>query len=405
MKNSYLKIIGLVLTLIILNSSFLIRNCISQWVPDTNGIGWTTERSLAVSGTNIFTGTFSSGVYLSTNNGTSWSQTSLNNQFVFSLAVNGSNIFAGTYGNGLYLSTNNGSSWSQSSLINQYVVSLAVSGNNIFAGVYYNGVYLSTNNGLTWSQTALNTGDVYSLAVNGINIYAGTALHGVYISSNNGNSWIQSSLNNQTIQSLFINGNDIFAGTYYSAGIYLSTNNGTTWNQTSLTNRSIYSFALSGNDIIAGSDGYGVYVSSNNGTSWVQRNEGLVGMERVYGLCILNNYIFSATDYSEYRRGLGEFLGIKQISEQIPNYYTLSQNYPNPFNPTTKIRFALPKNSFTKLGIYNILGGEVTTLVNDQLNAGTYEVVWSADNFPSGVYFFKLETGSFIDTKKMILIK
>lgn len=377
----------------------------AQWVLDTNGIGHISERSIAYSVNNIYTGTFNYGVYLSTNNGTSWVQTSLNNQFVFSLAVNGSNIFAGTYGNGLYLSTNNGSTWSLTSLTNQFVVSLAVSGNNIFAGVYYNGVYMSTDNGLTWNQTSLNSGDVYSLAVSVGNIYAGTALHGVYISSNNGATWNQSTLNNQTIQSLFVNGNDIFAGTYYSAGIYLSTNNGATWNQTSLTNRSIYSFAVSGNNIIAGSDGYGVFVSSNNGTNWVQRNEGLVGAERVYGLCILNNYIFAASDYSEYRRPLAELIGIKPISGQVPGHYSLLQNFPNPFNPTTKIKFSLPKSSFAKLVVYDILGSEMETLVNEQLNAGTYEVNWNASKYPSGLYFYKLTSDNYSVTKKMVLIK
>jgi hypothetical protein len=392
----------------ILSAIFLIlltfQISIAQWTPDTNGIGRMTERSIAVSGNNIFTGTFNAGVYLSTNNGTSWSQTSLNNQFVFSLAVNGSNVFAGTYGNGLFLSTNNGSTWSQP-LLNQYVVSLAVSGNNIFAGVYYNGVYLSTNNGLTWSQTSLNNFDIYSLAVSGTNIIAGTALNGVYISTNNGSNWTQTTLNNQTIQSLLVNGNDIYAGTYYSAGIYKSTNNGATWNRNGLTNRSIYSFALYGNNIIAGSDGYGVFVSSNNDTNWVQRNEGLVGMERVYGLCILNNYIFAATDYSEYIRGLSEFIGIKQISEQVPGHFSLSQNYPNPFNPSTKIRFDIPKQALTRITVFDILGREVKTLVNEELNAGKYEVDFNASAYSSGLYFYRIEAGDYVEVKKMVLVK
>jgi hypothetical protein len=344
-------------------------------------------------------------VYVSTNNGSTWSQTSLNNQFVYSLAVNGSNIFAGTYTSGVYVSTNNGATWTQTSLNNQYVVSLAVSGSYIFAGVYYNGVYVSTNNGATWTQTTLNTGDVYSLAVSGSNIIAGKYLNGVYISSNNGGTWTQTALNNQTIQSLFVNGNDVYAGTYYSAGIYKSTNNGATWNRYGLSNRSVYSFALSGNSIIAGSDGYGVFVSPNNDTNWVQRNEGLVGMERVYGLCTLNNYIIAATDYSLYRRGLIEFLGIKQISEQVPAHFTLSQNYPNPFNPSTKIKFDIPKSDFVSLKIFDILGREVAALVNEQLNSGTYEAEFNGTNYPSGVYFYKLMAGDFTETKKLVLVK
>ena len=377
----------------------------AQWTLDTNGIGYTSEFSFVVSGNNIFTGTFNTGVFLSSNNGSSWAQTGLNNQYVISLAANGSNIFAGTYGGGLYLSTNNGTTWTQTSLLSAYVPSLLVVGNNIYAGAYYDGVHLSTNNGTTWTQTSLNNLDIYSLAVSGSTLFAGTLLNGVYISTNNGSNWTQTSLNNHSIQSLFINGTDIYAGTYSSAGIYLSTNNGTSWTPTSFPNESVYSFAVSGNTIFAGSDGYGVYTSTNRGANWVQRNEGFLGNLRVFGLCILNGFIYAASDYDLYRRPLSDIIGIKPISEQVPDHYSLEQNYPNPFNPTTKIKFALTKNSFTNLVIYNAIGREMETIVNEQLNPGTYAVDWSAGKFSSGMYFYRLKAGDFVDTKKMLLIK
>lgn len=377
----------------------------AQWVLDTNGIGNTSELSIAVSGNNIFAGSISQGVYLSTNNGSSWTQTTLNNQFIYSLAVNGSNIFAGTYGNGVYVSTNSGTTWTQTSLINKYVPSLLVIGNNIFAGVYYDGVYLSTNNGTSWTQTSLNSGDVYSLAVSGSTIFAGKYLSGVYISTNNGSNWSQTSLNNQSIQSFFISGTNIYAGTYFSAGIYLSTNNGTSWISTSFSNKSVYSFAYSGSTIFAGSDGYGVYISTNNGTSWVQRNEGFLGSPRVYGLCILNGYIFAATDYSLYRRSLSEFAGIKTISGQVPSQYSLKQNFPNPFNPATNIQFEIPKSGFVKLEVYNMIGQRVATLVNENLDAGTFEVKFDASAYSSGVYIYRLSAAGYNETKRMILVK
>ncbi len=377
----------------------------AQWTLDTNGIGYTSEFSFVVSGNNIFAGTFNTGVFLSSNNGSSWAQTGLNNQYVISLAANGSIIFAGTYGNGVYVSTNSGTTFTQTSLINKYVPSLLVIGNNIYAGVYYDGVYLSTNNGATWTQTSLNNRDVYSLAVSGSTIFAGTYLNGVYTSTNNGSTWTQTSLNNQSIQSLFINGTDIFAGTYFSAGVYLTTNNGTSWAPTSFSNKSVYSFAVSGSTIFAGSDGYGVYTSTNRGANWVQRNEGFLGSPRVFALCILNGFIYAATDYDLYRRPLSDIIGINPISEQVPAHYSLEQNYPNPFNPTTKIKFALTKNSFTNLVIYDALGREIETIVNEQLNPGTYAVNWSAGKLSSGMYFYTLKAGDFVDTKKMLLIK
>jgi hypothetical protein len=103
-------------------------------------------------------------------------------------------------------------------------------------------------------------------------------------------------------------------------------------------------------------------------------------------------------------------IGIQPISSKVPNSYVLSQNYPNPFNPTTKIKFDLPVNvkreaSNVKLIIYDILGRDVATLVNEQLKPGSYEVEWDATNYPSGVYFYKLQTESFSETKKMVLVK
>ena len=96
--------------------------------------------------------------------------------------------------------------------------------------------------------------------------------------------------------------------------------------------------------------------------------------------------------------------GLVQNSK-IPNKYALMQNYPNPFNPTTKIKFDLPKSTQAKLIIYDILGREVTTLVNEKLSAGSYEVEWSAGSYPSGVYFYRFETNDYSNVKKMLLIK
>lgn len=104
-------------------------------------------------------------------------------------------------------------------------------------------------------------------------------------------------------------------------------------------------------------------------------------------------------------------IGIKEINGSFPSEFYLSQNYPNPFNPTTKIRFALPMSSFVKLVVYDMLGRELDILVNEQLNAGTYETNWSADKFSSGIYYYKLvvgdntNNGGFTETKKMVLIK
>ncbi len=102
-------------------------------------------------------------------------------------------------------------------------------------------------------------------------------------------------------------------------------------------------------------------------------------------------------------------IGITPIGNKVPKEFSLSQNYPNPFNPTTKIQFSIPVRTGRDLSIqikvFDVLGREVATLVNEQLNPGTYETDWSADKFASGVYYYKLVSGTFSDTRKMILIK
>jgi Subtilase family/Secretion system C-terminal sorting domain len=89
----------------------------------------------------------------------------------------------------------------------------------------------------------------------------------------------------------------------------------------------------------------------------------------------------------------------------IPETFSLSQNYPNPFNPSTKINYELPKSNFVLLKIYNVLGKEVATLVNEKQNAGAYSVEFNGSNLSSGIYFYKIQSGEFSDVKRMVLIK
>lgn len=98
-------------------------------------------------------------------------------------------------------------------------------------------------------------------------------------------------------------------------------------------------------------------------------------------------------------------IGITPISGNLPEKFGLYQNFPNPFNPTTKIKFDIPSNDKVKLTVYNVIGGDVVTLVNGVLQAGAYFVEWDASNIPSGTYFYKLETSTFSDTRKLVLIK
>ncbi len=100
-------------------------------------------------------------------------------------------------------------------------------------------------------------------------------------------------------------------------------------------------------------------------------------------------------------------IGIINISNNIPDNYSLKQNYPNPFNPVTKIRFDIPSGSRNniRLCVFDMLGREIAELLNQPLQPGTYEYSWDAAKYPSGTYFFRLSTENYSETKKMILVK
>jgi len=97
--------------------------------------------------------------------------------------------------------------------------------------------------------------------------------------------------------------------------------------------------------------------------------------------------------------------GVEKTSSEIPEQFHLSQNYPNPFNPSTIISFRIVETGFTSLKVFDVLGNEVTTLVNKELATGEYEVNFDATGVTSGIYFYQFRVGNFIETKKMVLLK
>jgi Secretion system C-terminal sorting domain len=95
----------------------------------------------------------------------------------------------------------------------------------------------------------------------------------------------------------------------------------------------------------------------------------------------------------------------KSDNQTLPIGFELYQNYPNPFNPSTSISFSLPARSFVSLKVFDLIGREVTSIVSEELSAGKYMRQWSAKGMPSGVYFYRIQAGSFIETKKFVLLK
>jgi hypothetical protein len=122
----------------------------------------------------------------------------------------------------------------------------------------------------------------------------------------------------------------------------------------------------------------------------------------------INSFYVNAGSTLIYAKINGNIYGnpSESVKEDFqPMNYMLSQNYPNPFNPTTNITFNLRNSHHTTLKVYNILGKEVETLINEKLESGQHYVTWNAKNFPSGLYYYRLICGDFIETKKMILMK
>ncbi len=232
--------------------------------------------SFAISGTNIYAGGAKSKVLLSVDNGSTWSQVSNtgmplvypgNNNIVHTLLVSGSKLLAGT-DSGVYVSTNNASSWLRTSLgipANVGVVALAKCGTIIFASGKNAIMYKSTDDGVSWSTVTTNfqfTPNLTSLAVIGTNIYAGTYQSGAYLSQNNGNTWtaINTGLPSH-IDCFAVSGNTLFAGGYGS-DIFVSYNNGSNWTEVGVpigSAPSSSSLALNNGYIFAGAWDGGVW--------------------------------------------------------------------------------------------------------------------------------------------------
>jgi hypothetical protein len=137
-----------------------------------------------------------------------------------------------------------------------------------------------------------------------------------------------------------------------------------------------------------------------------------MGNVTILSLLLSSDNIFVGTEgFSVWKRALSELLSVRSINNSIPDEFNLFQNYPNPFNPTTTIRFDIQPSlrgeggRGVRLIVYDILGREVATLVNEQLKPGTYEVEFDGSIYTSGIYFYKLITNDYVESKRMVLVK
>lgn len=393
-----------------------------NWFQFHNGILNSYARQLVSLNNSLITGSNNdNGIFISSNNGNNWS--AANNGFpqlpyVKCLYVNGQDVYAGVSINlfvnhQVWKSTNTGGSWFNSStgLPNSSINDFTSNANGIYCATY-TGVYKTTNNGNSWAISGLASSSSY-ITSSGNNLIASVNDTDIYISTNSGTTWSEITsglpLRFTYIYAIKSSGNKVFAGIYASTngGVYFSSNNGLNWqyrNNGIATNTIINTFIFYNNYVIAA--GRKIYISTDDGINWQDVSSNLTVEYGARALAIVGSNIFVGTNLSVWRRPLSEIIGIQTISTEIPKVYTLKQNYPNPFNPTTQIEFSIPQNNeFVKLIVFDVTGKEISTLVNQQLNTGSYRVDFNGEYLASGVYFYKLEAGDYIETKKMILLK
>ena len=392
---------------------------VAEWVP-TNGPGDSSSvYHLAVSGPYLLAGTEPNGLFLSSDKGASW--THVTNGFPDSGKVTfikpfGTTLFAGVehWGNFFY-STDNGHHWQfTGGVIN--VVGFDSRGSKLFAASNSDGILVSSDSGGIWTfvGNGLPNNDVSSMMADSRNIFVGTGVHGIFISTDDGGSWNPAN-NNPTfgnIWSFAIIGSNIFAGSY-SGGVYRANSSGSNWtlSDSGITNPNVLRLIAAGTNLFAIcayslSYGGGIFVSTDTGNSWHSANSGLE-RESVWSLAVMGSELYAGTiKRGVWKRPLSEVIsGVMHDIFNAPRVYSLLQNYPNPFNPTTTIRYGLPQRSIVILSVYNTLGQEVATLVNETQGAGYHDVRFDGGGLASGVYLYRLRAGAYSETKRCLLIR
>lgn len=377
--------------------------------------------------TDLFAATDGAGIFKSTDNGRSWVQadSGLDRKFILSMgAVTDSSgytiLLASTDKFHLFASTDLGNSWTE---INSNVAgrSYAYVDSTLYVGGagYYDFIYTS-DFGKSWNDN-LEIPDGYTVnSIVGLpNDSSGSDLliatvGGVLRSTDAGKSFEPYGLPGVGVNALIISPYDssIYAGT--DSGVYISTDRGADWTaiDSGLTSlQSVVSFVIAHSAIFADVDSGGVFMSTNAGRSWKPVNEGLTN-GRVQSIAVIqaghaNSAIFAGTYLQGvWERPLNEIMtGVGSAGGRVPAGFALRQNYPNPSNPTTVIEYDLPSAEHVSLKVYDILGREVTALVDSRQSPGAHRVRFDGGRLASGVYFYRLVAGSQRFVRKMLLLK
>jgi len=402
---------------------------ISQWQELNTGVTKKMNYCRLVSGNITWVCGDSGTVLRSTNDGTSWLNLTGNGipSNVNLVSIGGLNdnalIVGGNTGTSavIYMTSNQGASWFLT--FTQPGGTLRSLSYKMYIGDPVGGrwsIWKSSNYGITWDSTGWyltqnasehSWNNSYYTDVDDYSFSFGTNNNRIY--NRNNTSW--STVNipfEQNIYSVFWDSR--MMGYIGGASLWVTTNSGASWENSGLPG--------TGN-IVSITAQPGFY------TTWVVRADNHIytklyvgNWEDSYpspsgsftnirlGVAYTDLYALRSNGGISYKRIPQTPLNINQINTEIPKTFELSQNYPNPFNPVTRIKFSIPHVEVAfmrpvQLMVYDALGKEVAVLVNQQLQPGTYEADWDASAYPSGVYYYRLQSGSFTETKKMLMIK
>ena len=405
----------------------------AQWA-QRNGADGYQIFCLAQNGNTLFAGSFGGGVFLSSNDGDNWSSGRNNlNGNVYSLAVFGGYVFAGT-DNYVYKTTDNGSYWAQidDGLASNWSVALYAYGSTLYAAGS-GGVFVLDNTGSGFTRISDQWGELQHVVINNMiivpnsgggnpYIFIGCA-NGIYRSGNNGQSWstVTNGLTDLAINTFeYIpdfsgTGNlNLYAGTNGGGGVFRSTDYGSSWKQVNkglgiTPNMVVYAFARNGPDLFV-STGGGIFLSRDYGDNWFHVDDGFDASARSLLVTNASKLVAGTLFYGIWSRPLSEMTSTKDFpeNESVLNF-SLETNYPNPFNQSTKISWQSPVSGRQTVRIFDMLGNQVATLVDEYKTAGKQELDFnpatSIRNPSPGIYYYQVKTGSFIQTRKMLLTK
>ena len=318
--------------------------------------------------------------------------------------------------------TDGGQTWQQKSNLGGGAVDY-VNENTIMVTSGYGKLLRSTDAGESWNEQIINTSNglsdiqFFDSMIGYVVGDSGT----VFKTTDGGVTWVEKSIpvSDQFTKVKFVNSN---VGTIVGSSIYRTTNGGESWIKQVLpsdfTNYYLYGvdFFDENNGIATGTAGWHLNNSAywggfiirtiDGGVNWEVELPGIYEFLFRISFVNQNNIWISSSCGVLHTTNTGvTFIEEDNKKNIIPKDFILEQNYPNPFNPSTVIRYQLPVAGNVIFKVYDVLGNEVASLVNENKSAGNYEVDFNAKNLSSGVYFYKLQVGSFSQTMKMILLK